>query len=186
MQAQDSGFAIPRLPGLFSASLRPLPLGPLSLALTVLTRRIARRHPQLFRRLGEHRRKRFLLAPTDLPFALLLDLSGPEVKVTVSRGEPPADSRLTGSLAAFLGMVHGAYDGDALFFSRDLAVSGDTAAALALRNAMDDAELDLSLEATALVGPLRAPLDRFLDFAEQRSGVALRRAQRAMIPGEWE
>ena len=50
--------------------------------------------------------------------------------------------------------MHGAYDGDALFFSRDLEIEGDTAAVVALRNAIDNEELDLVREATALLGPL--------------------------------
>jgi predicted lipid carrier protein YhbT len=71
------------------------------------------------------------------------------------RARPPAhDARIAGPLSAFLAMMHGAEDGDALFFSRDLTVEGDTAAVLALRNAMDDAELDLTEELAALAGPL--------------------------------
>ena len=54
--------------------------------------------------------------------------------------------------------MHGAFDGDALFFSRDLVIEGDTAAVLALRNAIDDAELDLSAEAQAMSGPFAAPV----------------------------
>ena len=80
-------------------------------------------------------------------------------------------------LAALLGMVHGAYDGDALFFSRDLVIEGDTAAVLALRNAMDNAELDLAAEAEAISGPLGARVRRLIDFAERRTGVALSRQE---------
>lgn len=43
-------------------------------------------------------------------------------------------------------MLHGREDGDALFFSGALEISGDTSAVLALRNALDDAELDLTEE----------------------------------------
>jgi predicted lipid carrier protein YhbT len=76
-------------------------------------------------------------------------------------------------------MMHGAEDGDALFFSRDLAVEGDTAAVLALRNAMDDAELDLTEELAALSGPLAAPLRRALARAERSTGLALHRVDMA-------
>ena len=54
------------------------------------------------------------------------------------------DARIAGPLAALIGLVHGAYDGDALFFSRDLVIEGDTEAVLALRNAIDNEELDLA------------------------------------------
>jgi predicted lipid carrier protein YhbT len=57
-------------------------------------------------------------------------------------------------------MIHGAYDGDALFFSRDIVVAGDTEAVLALRNALDDAELDLGAEIMAVLGPAGAVTER--------------------------
>ncbi|MDP3959359.1 MAG: SCP2 sterol-binding domain-containing protein [Pseudorhodobacter sp.] len=181
MHNQNS--AIPKLPRLASVALRPLPLAPLSLALTALARNVLRRNPGLFARLGAYRSKSFFLDLTDLPFGLLLDVAGPRARVTARRSDAQADVRISGSLAAFLGMVHGAYDGDALFFSRDLAVSGDTAAALALRNAIDDAELDFALEVAALSGPLRAPLARLVGLAERRSGVALHRVGAS---GTWQ
>lgn len=168
--------AIPQLPWPLAELLRPLPLTPLSTVLTVLTRRLVDGHPGLFRRLGSHGAKRFLIDPTDLPLSLLLDLSGGEPSVAAHRTPPPADCRIAGALAALLGMVHGAYDGDALFFSRDVVIEGDTAAALALRNAIDDGELDLSAEAAAFAGPLAAPLLDIASLAQRLTGVALRRA----------
>ncbi|MDP4032150.1 MAG: SCP2 sterol-binding domain-containing protein [Pseudorhodobacter sp.] len=181
MHNQDS--AIPRLPRLAATALRPLPLAPVSVVLTALTRNIVRRNPGLFARLGAYRAKSFILDLTDLPFGVLLDVSGAKARVTAHRGAPVADVQISGSLAAFLGMVHGAYDGDALFFSRDLAVSGDTAAALALRNAIDDSELDFAAEVAALSGPLRIPLDKLINLVERRSGVALHRVGAA---GTWQ
>jgi predicted lipid carrier protein YhbT len=79
-------------------------------------------------------------------------------------------------------MMHGAEDGDALFFSRDLTVEGDTAAVLALRNAMDDAELDLTEELAALAGPLASPLRRMLAGAERATGLHLHRAELGDLP----
>ncbi|MBL8702463.1 MAG: SCP2 sterol-binding domain-containing protein [Alphaproteobacteria bacterium] len=167
--------AIPVLPWAMAAPLQVLPLAPVSAALTALARALATAHPGLFGRLGAHGTKRFLIDPTDLPIVLLLDLSAACPSVTAWRAAPPADCRIAGALAALLGLVHGAFDGDALFFSRDLTIEGDTAAALALRNAIDDAELDLVAEAAALAGPLAPPLARLADIAELATGVALRR-----------
>jgi predicted lipid carrier protein YhbT len=76
-------------------------------------------------------------------------------------------------------LVHGAYDGDALFFSRDLVVEGDTGAALALRNAVDDAGLDLSQEIASVTGPLARPLQTLIAFAQRRTGVCLTRPDEA-------
>lgn len=76
-------------------------------------------------------------------------------------------------------MVHGALDGDALFFSRDILIEGDTEAVLALRNAVDDAEIDLAGEIAAVTrtgGALRfAGRSRAVapDGGEGAPGVAL-------------
>lgn len=168
---------IPNCPAALARLLRVAPLAPLSLSLTACSRRIAKRHPGLFRRLGEHSRKRFVLAPTDLPVLLCLDPNEGQPKVRAVRGNCDGDARISGPLAALLGLVHGVYDGDALFFSRDLVIEGDTAAALALRNAVDDAELDISQEIAALSGPFARFLLRAVAFAERRTGVPLARPE---------
>ncbi|WP_415183738.1 ubiquinone anaerobic biosynthesis accessory factor UbiT [Phaeovulum sp.] len=179
----DSAQPLPRLPRVMAGMMRPLPLLPVSLMLSSLSRKLSRDHPGMFRRLGEHGEKRFVLDPTDLPLVLLMDLRGGVPKVTAHRRTPEADTRIAGPLSAFLGMIHGAYDGDALFFSRDLVVEGDTGAALALRNAIDDAELDLATEISALVGPLKAPLKAALGLAETRTGLVLHRVD--ALQGGW-
>lgn len=156
-----------------------MPLAPLSVSLTAYSRKVANSHPGLFRRLGDYSHTRFVLDPTDLPFVICLDPNGGTPRVTVSRRPGEGAARIAGPLAALLGLVHGAYDGDALFFSRDLLIEGDTSAALALRNAVDDAELDLSQEISQLSGPMAGPLQRLIAFAERRTGVSLTRPEEA-------
>ncbi len=178
----DHTARLPLFPRLPAAALRLAPLAPASLALTGFARRLAARHPGMFRRLGQHGRARFVLDPTDLPVSMLLEPRDGAPRVRLSRRPLPCDARIAGPLAALLGMVHGAYDGDALFFSRDLVIEGDTAAVLALRNAIDDAELDLSAEAQAMSGPFAAPVERLIALAEARTGVALSRQEE---DGRW-
>lgn len=168
---------IPRFPVALTHPLRLMPLAPLSASLTAYSRKIATSHPALFRRLGAHDHTRFVLDPTDLPFVMLLDPNGGTPRVTVVRGPGDGAARIAGPLAALLGLVHGAFDGDALFFSRDLVIEGETAATLALRNAVDDAELDLSQEFLRLSGPLAAPLKHVLAVLERRTGVCLSRPE---------
>lgn len=172
---------IPRCPAALAATLRIAPLAPLSLSLTVFTRRIAKKNPEMFQRLGAYGRSVFVLDPTDLPVVLLLDPNGGAPKVTLTRRGGTGVARISGPLAALLGLVHGAFDGDALFFSRDLVIEGDTAAALALRNAIDDAELDLSHEAAALSGPLARPLKQLIALVERRTGLYLTRPEDAVL-----
>lgn len=167
--------SIPQVPPRLALPLKHLPLMPLGLMLNAYARSVARRHPGLFRRLGLHAHARFVLDPVDLPLVICLEPNGGAPRLRLLRGPGQGDARIAGPLAALLGLVHGAYDGDALFFSRDLVIEGDTAAALALRNAVDDAELDLAQEAARLSGPLAAPLQRLIGFAANRTGVSLTR-----------
>lgn len=171
----DQSLHLPRFPHLPALALRGVPLAPLSLVLTRFARRLAARHPGMSRRLGSYGQCSFVLDPTDLPVTMLLEPRGGVPRVRLSRGPLDADGRISGPLAALLGLVHGAYDGDALFFARDLVIEGDTAAVLALRNAIDDAELDLSAEAQAMAGPFAPHVKRLIALAEARTGAALSR-----------
>ncbi|MCP5086678.1 MAG: sterol-binding protein [Rhodobacteraceae bacterium] len=168
---------IPRFPPVLARAMNLMPLPPLSLALTTYARKVALSHPGLFRRLGEYSHTRFVLDPTDLPFAICLEPNGGTPSVTVTRGHAEGAARIAGPLAALLGLVHGAFDGDALFFSRDLVIEGETGAALALRNAVDDAELDLFGEISQRSGPFAEPLQHIIAFAERRTGVCLTRPE---------
>lgn len=171
--AAPHALPLPRAPRLASALMRPLPLRPLSLALTRLTRLLSDRHPAMLRRMGEYAGRRFLLDPVDLPFVLLLEPA--LARVTACRRVPDHDVRITGPLSGFLAMVHAEQDGDALFFMREVTVAGDTAAALALRNAVDDAELDLSGDIAALAGRAGPVLTRATTWAERLTGLTLHR-----------
>ncbi|MDP3526321.1 MAG: SCP2 sterol-binding domain-containing protein [Hoeflea sp.] len=173
----DIHTSIPTVPALLASPLRVVPLAPLAQALTLLARRLVRHHPGLINRLGPYVACRFAIAPTDLPVTLLLEPHPTAMRITLHRAPPRADARIAGPLAALLGLVHGTWDGDALFFSRDLVIDGDTAAALALRNAIDDCEIDLGAEIAGLSGPFRHLLTPIIDLAERRTGVPLRRAE---------
>lgn len=166
---------LPRLPRALGLAALPLPLPPLNLLLGSLTRRMVRAHPAMLRRLGDHATRRFLIDPVDLPWVLLLHPQSARMTAHRRARAPDHDARVKGPLSAFLAMMHGAEDGDALFFSRDLTVEGDTSAVLALRNAMDDAELDLTEVLAALSGPLAPPLRRALAGAERATGLTLHR-----------
>ena len=52
-----------------------------------------------------------------------------------------ADVIVRGPLLSLLGLLDGTFDGDALFFSRSISISGKVDALLALRNAIEDADL---------------------------------------------
>lgn len=141
--------------------LSPILAKPVELAPLWLVERAARAifsgmltaHPDLFERLGDYRQTCYCFSPSDL--LLHFRVVPAAQTLSVSRGElPPADARIEGPLVLLLGLLEGRCDADALFFSRDLSVTGDMEAMLALRNALDDSAIDLPRELGALTGPL--------------------------------
>lgn len=146
------------LPAALSAALSLLPLGPLDLAANAMMSAVLARRPQMLQRLGEHAGKRFAIDPVDCPFVFLLEPSpqAPRLRVVPSLAGVTCDARISAVLMVLIGLLDGAYDGDALFFSRDLVIEGDTAAVLAMRNAIEDAELtpDLAFAVPEGLGPV--------------------------------
>lgn len=175
---------LPRLPLPRAATLLRLPppapaLGLGSLMLTRFMAAIAGRHPALIARMGPEAEKRLLLDATDLPALLLMQPAALALTMHPRRRPPAHDALIRGRLSAFLAMLHGEVDGDALFFAGDLAIEGDTGAVLALRNALDDAELDLTEEFAALTRAPRGPLGRLAAGISARTGLSLARASGA-------
>ena len=157
---------LPLVPAFLGRAVRPLPLKPLELVLGGFLHRVYSRHPQIFDRLGPHAGKRFGIDPTDLPFAFVVQATAPHPRLTVTRELPcELDACISSSLANLLALLEGRLDGDALMFSRQLAIEGDVEAVLALRNAIDDAGLDLAAEIGCLFGPLEALVTRLVGTA---------------------
>lgn len=140
---------------------RPLPAAALQPALAMAMRTLRRRHPGLFDRLSSVGAPSFLIAPVDLPFAFLLetDPDRPRLRALSAKGAETqaASATIRGPLMTLIDLAEGRLDGDALFFSRDLVVEGDTEAVVALRNAIDDAEIDLIGDLLSALGPLAGP-----------------------------
>lgn len=139
--------------------LAPIPLALLQPLFARMARQVAQSRPELFNRLGPHAGKRFLIDPTDLPFVLLLtpERDAPRLRAYRRHEIPAHDACIAGTFLYLLDLIDGAVDGDALFFSRDLRVSGDTEAVVALRNALDDFEGSALESAAAGFGPLAGP-----------------------------
>lgn len=114
-----------------------LPLQPL---LARVLRRVVDDHPEIFNRLGSYQRCRYLIDAAQFPFLLALcpDPAGPSLRAVPRRPAPQCDARISGSCAQLVRMVDGGLDGDALFFSRDIHISGNLEAVVCLRNAIDD------------------------------------------------
>lgn len=147
-------------------------LAPPSQILTQAVRRLARRRPDVFTRLGVHQGKRYLIRPTDLPIGFVLFPCGATARVRIGHpGSLDADVRIEGPLSDLLSLFDGSLDADAAFFSRRLRVEGDTAAMMALHNAIEAAELRLG-DLIVAPPPIRALFGAGLDFAARRRASA--------------
>jgi predicted lipid carrier protein YhbT len=148
-------------------ALRPLPPVLLQPPLNAVMAIIKRRHPGLFDRLAGLSESTFLIDPIDLAFDFLLRPSPPPSLEAVAKGsqtEAPT-AIIRGPLMTLIQLLEGKLDGDALFFSRDLAVEGDTEAVVTLRNAVDGAGIDVLADLLAALGPLAGPARRMAGAA---------------------
>lgn len=153
----------PPLSPVLLAGLAARPLPPIALqpALALAMRTLRRRHPGLFDRLSGVGAPSFLIDPVDLPFTFLLETDPERPRLSALRDADAATLAATatirGPLMTLIDLAEGRLDGDALFFSRDLVIEGDTEAVVALRNAIDDAEIDLVSDLLSALGPLAGP-----------------------------
>jgi predicted lipid carrier protein YhbT len=148
---------------LLGMAIRPLPLSPLQPMLDIAVKRMLWQHPEVFARLADVGYPVFLIDPVDLPFVFLLrpDPNRPILKAAGSGGEEEVSAVIRGPLLSLMDLLEGRMDGDSLFFSRELVIEGDTEAVVALRNAVDGAEIDIVADVLSPLGPL-AGLGRYL------------------------
>lgn len=133
---------------------------------------MARRHPSVFERLSDLGAPTFLIEPRELPFGFLLRVgaSRPRIEVVADPSAEQATARICGSLAALIELLEGRLDGDALFFSRELLVEGNTEAIVALRNAVDGAGVDVVADLLSVLGPLSGPAQTVARAAGSAAG----------------
>jgi predicted lipid carrier protein YhbT len=155
-QGRTPPFSPVLLLGLALKPVRPSLLQPVFDALLRLLRR---RHPDLLERMEAFPDAAVCIDPVDLPFVLLLETNPAEPRLTVRRDIDPDEVSATvrGPLEMLIALAEGKVDGDALFFTRQLVVEGDTEVVVALRNAIDGAGIDLVEDFTSLLGPLARP-----------------------------
>lgn len=133
---------------------KPIPLPLINLVFSRVIKEIAHNRMEIFSRLTGHHHKAFLIDISNLPFVIFLrpNPNHSELKTYRRHNAPPAEAKISGSFLTLLGMIDGRYDGDALFFSRDLRVEGDTEAVVALRNALDDMDGSIAEDIASFFG----------------------------------
>ncbi|WP_241911522.1 ubiquinone anaerobic biosynthesis accessory factor UbiT [Telmatospirillum siberiense] len=123
---------------------------------------VRRRHPDILERLSAYPDAVVGIDPVDLPFVLILEPRPDRPRLTVRRdfSDMTTTAVVRGPLSLLFALAEGRLDGDAVFFSRQLVIEGDTEVVLALRNAVDGAGIDLDADFAATLGPLARPLRR--------------------------
>ena len=152
-------------------ALRPIPPVVFQPVLDAAMTILGRRHPGIFDRISSFGQPVFLIDPVDLPYVFILhvDPRAPRLIVKQPAEACDSDAVIRGPLTCLLAMMEGRIDGDALFFSRDLVIEGDTEAVVALRNAIDDSDVDLKADLLSIFGPFSGLLTSFIGTAERVS-----------------
>lgn len=150
-----------------------LPLLPMQPILKATIERVIRRCPEVVDRLEGKTDCVFLIDPVNLPFVFLLRVHPAEPMLVACRraSSPDYDARIAASVLTLMDLADGKVDGDALFFTRDLVVEGDTEAVVCLRNAMDDQEysvLDEVADCFGIAGNIA--LSRLRNIRRERDG----------------
>lgn len=157
---RQASFVAGRLPKIIGLLTAPLPLFPIQPILRGIVRQVARRRPELFERLGPHIHSTYVIDVKELSFVLRLrpDPDAPELSAHRRSETIASDATIAGPFSALFDVMDGAADSDALFFSRDIQISGNTEAAVCLRSALDDLEGSIIGDLIEMPGPLYAPL----------------------------
>jgi len=152
---------------LLGLALKPVRPSLLQPVFDAMLRVVRQRHPDILERMEPFADKVVCIDPVDLPFVLLLEPLTDQPRLTVRRAIDPDEAHavIRGPLETLIALAEGKVDGDALFFSRQLVIEGDTEVVVALRNAIDGAGIDLVEDLTSVLGPLANPARRFADAA---------------------
>jgi predicted lipid carrier protein YhbT len=167
-----SASAMSRLPALIGALLAPLPLFPVQFLLARIVERVARRRPELFERLGHHVHSTYAIDVAELPFRLLLRANPDNPRLTAHRPAESilSDAQIAGPFMELFRVLDGRGDSDAMFFSGAVRVTGDTEAAVCLRNALDDLDGSVVEDMLEMGGPLLLPARLLLRRLRETEG----------------
>ena len=165
MESKDFPITLARV------GMRFMPPRLLERSARMMLRRMGRHHAELFAALKDLPPTTLVIETSDLPHRFVLRFGEKPVSISLLHGTLEADAELKGSLAALIALLEGRVDSDVLFFTRELTVTGNSAAVVALRNTLERDQIDLLEEAASLAGPLHRPAKRTmlrLDQVAQR------------------
>ncbi len=155
-------------------ALKVMPLAALNPLLEKAIQVMLDRHRDVFERLRCLDNVTFAIDPTDLPFVFILapDINAPRLEAVYSLDDVDVTASIHGSFTVLTMLLEGSVDGDALVFSRDLIIEGDTEAVLALRNAVDGGNIQIKEDLASVFGPLSIVASKAADGVISLAGRA--------------
>ncbi len=151
-------------PPLARAAMSAMPSALLQRAVDVLMERLRARHAGLFRNLERLKASSVRFEPLDVPHRFVLSFGKSGVSLAVA--DAKADACVKGNLSALLDMLEGRIDGDKLFFSREIDITGKAETVVALRNTLDREEIDLLDDIVSFFGPFKRPARKAVLIAD--------------------
>lgn len=162
----------PRAPTPLAAILSLVPPPVLARLVAMLTRSMRRRHPQLISAFARLDPAVMHVELVDVPRRFVIAFGGGRMDLRMLRAADPlpANATIRGSLAALVDLLEGRIDGDTLFFTRQIEITGSTAVIVAVRNTLDREEIIMRDEIAALFGPLERPARRIARRVDRVAG----------------
>ncbi len=133
-----------------------------------LTKLFLQQHPKVITKMAEFSPARLVLVPADMPFCFFVEFTKDSLQINIIDSNAYSGSNLTivtASLEVFIKMLEGDLDGDALFFSRQLMVEGDTTIVVALRNILEAESVNIKKDVNETLGVFAAPFNFFINLA---------------------
>lgn len=151
---------------LIVAGLRRVPSAALVRPVRQVWRRMGWRHPKLMTNLARLEPALVRLELADAPHIFTLRLGpDPDFQIFTEDAGVMFDACVRGTLAALVDLLEGRVDGDALFFTRDIQITGKTEVIVGLRNTLDREDMDVFSELVSLCGPFETPARLALGLA---------------------
>jgi O2-independent ubiquinone biosynthesis accessory factor UbiT len=118
-----------------------------------------RKHPRIVTCLSQFSPVSILVDPTDVPFSVMLSVRGDKLSLRYMKKNQiiVSNASISGPLSALIDLMEGRVDGDALFFSRELAIEGCSETVVALRNALEHENVSVQADFLSYLGPLAKP-----------------------------
>ena len=129
--------------------------------LNKIAKNLQRRHPGLIEKLSTYAAQSILINPLDLPYTILLQINEHNIELIFCKPgtRPTYTAQISGAYLDLLELLNGNLDGDALFFSRKLTIDGTTEVVVAVRNILENEEIDPFEEILSQTGIFRQPLE---------------------------